>query len=86
MKPYWEITPDEAARKSIDGERQHGWLHDAVAMLDEREQHIIRARRLREEGATLEELGRKFGISKERVRQIEVRAIGKLRETLLARA
>ena len=81
-----EITPDEAARKSIDGERQHDWLHDAVAMLDERERHIIRARRLREEGATLEELGRKFGISKERVRQIEVRAIGKLRETLLARA
>lgn len=80
-----EITPDEAARKSIDSERQHGWLHDAVAMLDEREQHIIRARRLREEGATLEELGRKFGISKERVRQIEARAIGKLRETLSAR-
>jgi len=79
-----EAAPDETAGKSIDGERRHGWLHDALAMLDEREQRIIRARRLREEGATLEELGREFGISKERVRQIEARAFGKLREALTA--
>ena len=79
-----EKSPQENARHSIDGERQHGWLDDALAMLDDREQQIIRARRLREDGATLEALGRKFGISKERVRQIEARALAKLRDRLVA--
>ena len=79
-----EKSPQENARQSIDGERQHGWLDDALAMLDDREQQIIRARRLREDGATLEALGRKFGISKERVRQIEARALAKLRDRLVA--
>lgn len=78
-----EVTPDEAAQRSIDGERHHGWLNDAMAMLNARERQIIKARRLRENGATLEELGQEFGISKERVRQIEARALGKLREQLV---
>ena len=48
-------------------------------MLNERELRIIRERRLRDDGATLEALGETLGISKERVRQIENRALEKLR-------
>ena len=50
-----------------------------------REQTIIRERRLREDGRTLEELGVRLGISKERVRQIEHRALQKLKAALLKR-
>jgi RNA polymerase sigma-32 factor len=52
--------------------------------LNEREMKIISARRLAEDGATLEELGVHLGISKERVRQIESRAIEKLRSALVS--
>ncbi len=70
----------------IDGERARIWLHDAMGALTEREMRIIRARRLSEEGATLEELGLDLGISKERVRQIETRALEKLRAALATKA
>ena len=53
-------------------------LNAALGELPEREREIIRARRLQDEPATLEELSHKFGISRERVRQIEVRAFDKL--------
>ena len=43
---------------------------------------IIRQRRLKDEGATLEELGRELGVSKERVRQLEHRALMKLRTSI----
>ena len=74
---------DELVEDSIDSERQAGWLLDAMRVLNEREVHIIRSRRLSEEGATLESLGQELGISKERVRQIENRALEKLRTTLV---
>ncbi|HRE20029.1 MAG TPA: sigma factor-like helix-turn-helix DNA-binding protein, partial [Rhabdaerophilum sp.] len=51
----------------------------------ERELRILRDRRLSEDGETLEALGEKLGISKERVRQIENRALEKLRKALLER-
>jgi RNA polymerase sigma-32 factor len=54
--------------------------------LNPRERRIIDARRLREDGATLEELGRALGVSKERVRQLELRALLKLRQSLRRRA
>lgn len=61
------------------------WLADALAELSPRERLIIRQRRLSEEGATLEELGRDLGVSKERVRQLEHRALTKLRSQLAPR-
>ncbi len=53
-------------------------LNAALGELPEREREIIRARRLQDEPATLEELSHRFGVSRERVRQIEVRAFDKL--------
>ena len=76
-------TPDEVVTASVDDERRVLWLNRALSVLNERELRIIRERRLRDEGATLESLGEKLGISKERVRQIENRAMQKLRTALL---
>ena len=75
--------PDEVVGSQIDGERRRKWLRQALSTLNPRELRIIRERRLRDEGATLESLGSKLGISKERVRQIEGRAIEKLRTALV---
>ncbi len=75
--------PDEAVGDEVDRERRTIWLHSALNVLNERELRIVSERRLRDEGATLEELGESLGISKERVRQIENRALEKLREALL---
>jgi RNA polymerase sigma-32 factor len=76
------ILPDEAAGERIDAERRLVWLRQALSVLSEREMKIMRARRLSEEAATLESLGQRLGISKERVRQIENRALEKLRRAL----
>lgn len=75
---------DEDVGTRIDGERRSRWLAEALGVLDERELRIVRERRLSEDGETLETLGSRLGISKERVRQIEVRALDKLRNALLA--
>lgn len=74
--------PDEQAALQIDTERRRRWLRSALKQLSEREMRIIAARRLTDDGATLEALGARLGISKERVRQIENRAIEKLRTAL----
>ncbi len=81
--PSDEPLPDEVVGETIDAERRSAWLKTALGALNERELKIIRERRLRDEGATLEVLGAKLGISKERVRQIENRAIEKLRMALV---
>lgn len=75
--------PEEIVTHAIDDARRHDWLTRALGVLSEREFAIVRARRLSESGATLESLGRALGISKERVRQIENRALDKLRAALL---
>jgi RNA polymerase sigma-32 factor len=74
---------DEVVESTIDMERRVSWLHTALRALNERELHIIRERRLDDDGVTLEALGEKLGISKERVRQIESRAMEKLKLALL---
>jgi len=75
--------PDETVGEVIDGERRLTWLRSALTVLNERELRIVRERRLQDDGATLESLGESLGISKERVRQIENRALEKLRAALL---
>jgi RNA polymerase sigma-32 factor len=57
-------------------------LQAAMADLTERERHIIEERRLRDEPATLEDLSKEYGVSRERVRQIEVRAFEKLQKAM----
>jgi RNA polymerase sigma-32 factor len=76
---------DEAVGEQIDSERRVGWVKMALGVLSEREVRIIRERRLQDEQATLESLGERLGISKERVRQIENRAIEKIKRALLDR-
>ncbi|AXS42130.1 RNA polymerase factor sigma-32 [Breoghania sp. L-A4] len=74
--------PDETVGETIDQERRRRWLGRALTVLSERELRIVRERRLSDDGVTLETLGRALGISKERVRQIEARALQKLRAAL----
>jgi RNA polymerase sigma-32 factor len=57
-------------------------LTASMAALNEREQHILTERRLKESPVTLEELSQVYGISRERVRQIEVRAFEKLQKAI----
>ena len=63
------------------GER-HELLSGALGELTDREREIIQARRLQDDPATLEELSQKYGVSRERVRQIEVRAFEKLQNQM----
>ena len=69
-----------AEREEMGG--RHNLLSGAMEKLTERERDIINARRLQDEPATLEELSQKFGVSRERVRQIEVRAFEKLQAAM----
>jgi RNA polymerase sigma-32 factor len=75
--------PDQLVMERHDGSRRAEWIAEALMVLSSRELFIIKARRLCEESATLESLGRDLGISKERVRQIEHHALKKLRTALL---
>jgi RNA polymerase sigma-32 factor len=79
-------TPDQETRLAEREEMgdRHNLLENAMTELTEREQDIIRSRRLQEDPATLEDLSQKFGISRERVRQIEVRAFEKLQKAMKA--
>lgn len=76
---------DETVGEAIDADRRVGWLRAALTVLSEREMRIVRERRLVDDAETLESLGAKLGISKERVRQIENRALEKLRRALAER-
>ncbi|HVV27456.1 MAG TPA: RNA polymerase sigma factor RpoH [Rhizomicrobium sp.] len=71
------------AEREEMGDR-HELLMDAMKTLTERERDIIQARRLQDEPVTLEELSQKYGVSRERVRQIEVRAFEKLQRGMKA--
>jgi RNA polymerase sigma-32 factor len=78
-------SPEDVAVGMRDGETRSRWLAEALGELSPREQTIIRQRRLTDEGATLEELGKELGVSKERVRQLESRALNKLRDSIISR-
>ncbi len=75
-------TPEMVVRRQMDSEVRTHCVNEALSELTPREQTIIRRRRLRENGATLEELGRELGVSKERVRQLEHRALTKMRDII----
>jgi RNA polymerase sigma-32 factor len=75
-------TPEDQVAAARDQEARNLCLAAALAELSPREQTIIRRRHLLDDGATLRDLGYEFGISKERVRQIESRALGKLRRAM----
>jgi len=77
-------TMDQETRLAEREERgdRHDLLTSALDTLSERERDIIQERRLKDEPATLEELSQKYGVSRERVRQIEVRAFEKLQAAM----
>jgi RNA polymerase sigma-32 factor len=79
------VTPDDEVMEARDGAKRTEWIQEALKALSERELTIIRERRLQEESVTLESLGKRLGISKERVRQIEHHALKKLRCALIKR-
>ncbi|MFN4226202.1 MAG: RNA polymerase sigma factor RpoH [Hyphomonas sp.] len=69
-----------ANRQEMDARME--LLTEAMADLSERERHILTERRLIDEPKTLEELSEQYGVSRERIRQIEVRAFEKLQKTM----
>lgn len=76
--------PEEQAAEADQMTKRSALLGEAMAGLSARERHILRQRKLTEEPQTLDELSQHYGISRERVRQIEARAIERLREKMLA--
>ena len=63
-------------------DKRRALLTDAMSTLNERERHILTERRLQDDPSTLEDLSKVYGISRERVRQIEVRAFEKLQKNM----
>lgn len=76
-------NPEEVVIGLKDSATRSAWLNAALKQLDPREQIIIRQRKLKDETITLEDLGKELGVSKERVRQLEARAMGKLKAALV---
>jgi len=77
-------TPDQEVMLAESEEltQRRSWLTEGMQSLNEREQHILTERRLKEDPSTLEELSEQYDISRERVRQIEVRAFEKLQKAM----
>jgi RNA polymerase sigma-32 factor len=84
--PDLSPDPEEMAIASDEGRHRRRLLSAALAQLKERERLIITRRHLSEAAVTLEAMGRELGISKERVRQIESRALAKLKILMGAEA
>ena len=87
-REWIETLEDEGAQQSAEVEHEkdietlRSWLVTALSSLNDREQFIVRERKLRDAPRTLESLGDELGLSKERVRQLEAAAFGKMRKSL----
>ena len=86
----WLVDESESQEETLaqqdELEVRREMLHDSMDVLNEREKHIFMARRLSEKPQTLEELSGEFDISRERVRQIEVRAFEKVQKAMVSAA
>ncbi len=82
LLPDESATPDQVVMEERDNAKRKQWIAEALQVLNDRETLIISERRLSEDTVTLEVLGKRLGISKERVRQIEHQALNKLRKAL----
>lgn len=78
-------NPEDVVIGMKDRESRSKWLNMALADLSDRERRIIQERHLTHEPVTLDQLGKVLGVSKERVRQLESRAMVKLRESMATR-
>jgi RNA polymerase sigma-32 factor len=76
------VSPEAKLAREDEYQMRMALLEKALAALNEREQHILTERRLKDSPSTLEELSRVYGVSRERVRQIEVRAFEKLQKAM----
>ena len=76
------MDQETALAESEEAERRRGMLNNALQGLNERERRVFEARRLAEDPLTLEELSAEFGVSRERIRQIEVRAFEKVQKAV----
>ncbi len=85
LLPDQRPNPEEIITQTRDSKTRSAWLADALARLPERERAIIQSRHLTQEVVTLEDLGKSLGISKERVRQLETRAMERLKDHLVKR-
>ncbi|MGK2909901.1 MAG: RNA polymerase sigma factor RpoH [Sphingobium sp.] len=74
---------DERVADAQERDLRHSMLVEAMRDLNDREKHILAERRLAEEPKTLEDLSQVYGVSRERVRQIEVRAFEKLQKAMM---
>ncbi len=75
-----EADPETMLGDNQELDQRREMLNDAMGRLNEREQRIFAMRRLSEEPMTLEQLSQEFGVSRERIRQIEVRAFEKVQK------
>jgi RNA polymerase sigma-32 factor len=75
-------TPEQVVTDTHDNAIRSRWLHDAMDILSPREKYIIQHRYLDEGRATLADIGENYGVTKERIRQIESRALSKLKSAL----
>ncbi|WP_038034211.1 RNA polymerase sigma factor RpoH [Thermopetrobacter sp. TC1] len=82
----WLVDESENQEEQLAEREEHAlrmkMLKEAMEQLNERERRIFEARRLREPPLTLEELSKEFGVSRERIRQIEVRAFEKVQKAM----
>jgi RNA polymerase sigma-32 factor len=81
-----EPLQDERVAEAQESRVRHELLVEAMQSLNEREKHILTERRLTDEPKTLEELSQVYDVSRERIRQIEVRAFEKLQKALMSLA